>query len=113
MGFTRNNTLIIEDTPSNCSRNYGNAIYINTFDVLSSKLDQDLYRLQRYLKRTVLSSSNVRAFDKRQWLDEILTLEDAEQKAKVKQKSSKAFWMSDTWTHGIKAIAATSIGFTN
>eukprot|EP00210_Caulerpa_lentillifera_P008631 g8234.t1 len=112
-GFTRNNTIIVEDTPSNCSRNYGNAIYINTFDVLSSKPDQNLYRLKKYLTKTILPSSNLRAIDKRLWIHEITALEDTEQKGKVKSKSSKAFWMCDTWAQGIKAITATSMGLTN
>ncbi|EOD37003.1 hypothetical protein EMIHUDRAFT_225968 [Emiliania huxleyi CCMP1516] len=30
-GFTRDRTIIVEDTPSNCKSNYGNAVYVPTF----------------------------------------------------------------------------------
>eukprot|EP00210_Caulerpa_lentillifera_P001319 g1269.t1 len=113
-GFTRQNTLIIEDTPSNCSKNYGNAIYIDTFDILSSKPDQNLFRLMKYLRQTVLPLANVRSLNKMHWIDEIIAGEKAEQETKVKPvKSTKAFWMSDTWNHGLKAITASTIGLTN
>ena len=34
LGFKRSNTIIIEDTPSNCVNNYGNAIYIKSFQCI-------------------------------------------------------------------------------
>lgn len=34
-GWNCNNTLIIEDSPSTCIKNYGNAIYVPSFEVAS------------------------------------------------------------------------------
>ena len=39
VGFTRDATVIVEDTPSNCVRNFGNAIYVPRFDCVSGRKD--------------------------------------------------------------------------
>lgn len=36
LGMGRHNTIIVEDTPSNCDDNYGNAIYVDSFDWLDA-----------------------------------------------------------------------------
>ena len=68
LGFTREQTIIIEDTPSNCSRNYGNALYVHSFRAGNSEKD-DLYAaavLTRYLAHLQRSAPlDVRRIEKR------------------------------------------------
>lgn len=68
MGFNRSNTLIVEDTPENCIYNYGNAIYIRPFDILSgeSRNDQSLLKL-RYFFDELNETEDVRYVEKRDW----------------------------------------------
>lgn len=44
LGFNKYNTIIIEDTPSNCVDNYGNAIYVESFEsfIKLPKIDEAL-----------------------------------------------------------------------
>jgi len=65
LGFNRENTLIIDDTPATCNENYGNAIYIPTFSVWQSK-DNYLQRLCWYLD-SILEYRDVRWIEKRIW----------------------------------------------
>lgn len=66
-GWSSHNTLILEDTPQNCVDNYGNALYIRTFDVMDTrKTDSALLILQAFLDR-LRDVANVRTVEKRQW----------------------------------------------
>jgi hypothetical protein len=70
-GFTRFNTLIVEDTPSNCVRNTGNAIYVPTFtcdDPRATAEDTILRKLCLYLDFLTCTCTNVRSHEKRGWL---------------------------------------------
>jgi len=67
-GLTRFNTIIVDDTPMVCSKNYGNAIYVKTFR--GDKKDDELLKLQRYL--TALPADvNVRSTEKRNWRENL------------------------------------------
>lgn len=63
LGLNRHNTLIIEDTPSTCVKNYGNAIYVDSFK--GDPNDTYLRDLMTYLK--TLKNTNVRRIEKRYW----------------------------------------------
>lgn len=106
-GFTRWNTLIVEDTPGNCVRNYGNAVYVSAFDVVSSQRDEELAHLTTYFQKTLLPSVNVRHIEKRRWLTEILN-EKARQTPE-KNSESVAFWMTDSWKTNLVDMAARSL----
>ncbi|SNW62180.1 NLI interacting factor-like phosphatase [Orpheovirus IHUMI-LCC2] len=67
MGFNKDNTLIIEDTPSNCICNYGNAIYVPEYNIFKNPKDDVLYKLQDYLN-CIMYEPNFRDIDKRNWL---------------------------------------------
>lgn len=107
-GFTRWNTLIVEDTPSNCIRNYGNAVYIPPFDILDTKRDEALHYLKLYLERKILPSTNVRCLEKRNWIHEVMAEEKA-RKSQVKHSDSIAFWMSENWKTNLVDIATRSL----
>lgn len=74
-GFTRDRTIIVEDTPSNCKSNYGNAIYVptfqagdwsdNTLPLLSLHLDE----LDAHVRAQGIS---VRYVEKRWWSTEVV-----------------------------------------
>ena len=68
-GFTHARTLIIDDTPSNCQCNYGNAIYCPPFYWNLSDGDDVLLRLQSYLGSLQADpdAADVRTVDKRGW----------------------------------------------
>lgn len=68
MGFTRQTTLILEDTPENCVDNYGNAIYISSYDITTTKsrFDTSLLKIQG-LFENILPSNDLRIFEKRGW----------------------------------------------
>lgn len=68
MGFTRQTTLIIEDTPENCIDNYGNAVYISPYDITNprSRFDSSLLKIQ-HLFSQILDTADIRAFEKRGW----------------------------------------------
>lgn len=108
-GFTRWNTLIVEDTPGNCVRNYGNAVYVSPFDVVSSHRDEELRHLMTYFQNVLLPTGNVRQIEKRPWLTEILREEKARQKAEAKNSESVAFWMTDSWKTNLVDMAARSL----
>ena len=78
-GFVRQQTLIVEDTRSNCVRNFGNAIYVPSFEVELSRFDDCLPRLARYiLWLQSTTSDRVRAIEKRWWSTMDLEEEDEE-----------------------------------
>ena len=67
-GFTPATTLIVEDTPSNCVSNYGNAIYVRTYCALSSADDSMLPHLTRFLAHLAATApDDVRPPEKRNW----------------------------------------------
>lgn len=66
--WNRKNTLIIEDMVDNCAENYGNAIYLNHFNVENYDLDLTLLYLNNYLTK-MLDVEDFRKIDKRNWLN--------------------------------------------
>ncbi|CAH6418376.1 NLI interacting factor phosphatase [uncultured virus] len=64
LGIKKENTLIIDNTPKVCVKNYGNAIYVQTFRGEDS--DDELLKLMEYLT-AVLYCQNVRKLEKRGW----------------------------------------------
>jgi RNA polymerase II subunit A small phosphatase-like protein len=58
--------LIVEDQPSKCEKNYGNAIYVRPFE--GDLADDELGLLSRYLA-TLANVPNVRTIEKRGWRD--------------------------------------------
>ena len=67
LGLTKSNTIIIEDTPTNCIKNYGNSIYIPSY--AGNKKDEYLLKLIKYIK-WLNSQSNIRFIEKRFWYNE-------------------------------------------
>lgn len=74
LGFTPDDTLIIEDTPLNCKLNYGNAVYVASFSAADTS-DDVLPRLSRYLhmlgEQLVSQGTSVRNVEKRWWLHDV------------------------------------------
>jgi hypothetical protein len=67
LGWNPKNTLILEDTPPNCISNYGNALYIRTYDVTEAhRNDSALLILQAFLDR-IRHVDDVRTIEKRDW----------------------------------------------
>eukprot|EP01116_Phalansterium_solitarium_P023854 TRINITY_DN8550_c0_g1_i2.p1 TRINITY_DN8550_c0_g1~~TRINITY_DN8550_c0_g1_i2.p1 ORF type:complete len:271 (+),score=64.87 TRINITY_DN8550_c0_g1_i2:149-961(+) len=73
-GIEQHNTLILEDTPSNCTHNYGNALYIRSFEPVwpwkchLDATDDQLLRLIAYLSSDVIiRCPNFRSLEKRGW----------------------------------------------
>jgi carboxy-terminal domain RNA polymerase II polypeptide A small phosphatase len=64
-GWNKNNTLIIEDSPSTCIKNYGNAIYVPSY--VYGRNDDVLFKLIDYVQELNLKG-NVRGTEKRYWL---------------------------------------------
>lgn len=96
-GYRRNNTIIVEDTPSNCVRNRGNGIFVSPFDILkSSTPDRELPMLQKYLETFVLGKDDVRGIYKMSWLASVRQLEKKEEVAKssVGNTRKTCFWMT-------------------
>lgn len=63
-GYDLDRVLIVEDSPRNCARNYGNAIYVNKF--LGVPNDNELLPLASYLEQ-LASQPNFRRIEKRDW----------------------------------------------
>lgn len=97
MGFEKYNTIIVEDTPENCIRNFGNAIYISTFDVVKKSWDSELHLLKLYLEQKVLKCDNVRHVEKRTWKKEATELEAKRKLQQCQHKASTCFWMQEKW----------------
>lgn len=63
-GFDLRRVLIVEDSPENVTRNYGNAVYVRAFE--GDLNDDELLKLSEYL--ALLSSEpDFRAVEKRGW----------------------------------------------
>lgn len=65
-GFNLDRVLIVDDTPQNVERNYGNAVYVKPF--FGDPSDDELRRLSRYLK-SLRECLNFRKIEKRRWKD--------------------------------------------
>lgn len=63
-GYSLNDVLIIDDTPSNLERNYGNHIRVTPF--FGDPSDRELEGLRRYLL-DLKDKPNVRSVEKRFW----------------------------------------------
>jgi carboxy-terminal domain RNA polymerase II polypeptide A small phosphatase len=63
-GFDLSRVLIVEDTPANVRRNYGNAAYVSPFT--GDTQDDELVLLGRYLA-SMRAVENVRTLEKRDW----------------------------------------------
>lgn len=72
MGAKKNNTIIIEDTPDTCRKNYGNAVYVTPYEGQAS--DGTLVWLGIYLARYVLPALDVRRIDKTWWIDNVVRM---------------------------------------
>jgi len=67
LGFDRHRTVIVEDTPAGCMQNFGNAIFVPTYQVASAwscesgqALESTLEKLIPYLQAEVLQNPDVR-----------------------------------------------------
>jgi len=67
LGFSRQQTIILEDTPKGCARNYSNAIFVPTFDVsrswnreLGSAQDTTFESLIPFFETVILPIADVR-----------------------------------------------------
>lgn len=107
----------MEDTPSNCARNYGNGIFVSSFDVVRANVvDKELPKLQLYLQHYILRQKNVRDVDKRDWRSLAAQIEEREKshcKNKIEAKK-KCFWMYENWFEAVNpASSHTLIGNTH
>ncbi|MBS1992655.1 MAG: HAD family hydrolase [Cyanobacteria bacterium SZAS LIN-3] len=64
LGFDKNRTLIVEDSPEKCILNYGNAVYIKEF--VGDQGDEELLHLAAYLE-TLVHEPSFRKVEKRHW----------------------------------------------
>ena len=63
-GFDLRRMLIVEDTPQNVQRHYGNAIYVSSYS--GNRNDEELLLLEEFLA-SIHSVANVRELEKRGW----------------------------------------------
>ncbi|HEY9786039.1 MAG TPA: HAD family hydrolase [Candidatus Obscuribacterales bacterium] len=63
-GYKLSRVLIVEDTPANVARNYGNAIYVKPFE--GDQADDELLHLCRYL-RSIADCPDFLRLEKRNW----------------------------------------------
>ena len=69
VGWSKFRTLIIEDTPTNCVDNYGNAVYVPTYDVSRGGASSDrVLRQLTFFLDWLGTQPNVRHIEKRGWL---------------------------------------------
>lgn len=64
LGYDARRILVVDDSPSKTSRNFGNAIYVKAFEGEAD--DCELLRLQMYLE-TVRDAEDYRTMEKRGW----------------------------------------------
>jgi RNA polymerase II subunit A small phosphatase-like protein len=64
MGWRLERTLIVDDTPEKCVRNYGNAVHPRPYT--GDETDSELMLLASYLS-TLKNEPNVRRIEKRRW----------------------------------------------
>ena len=70
--FSKSSTIIVDDRPENCVRNFGNAVYIPAFDLKAygfSPIQNDDYllRLCFFISCALPPGTNVRYVEKRGW----------------------------------------------
>jgi RNA polymerase II subunit A small phosphatase-like protein len=63
-GYDLNQTIMVDNTPSKLTRNYGNLVRLNDF--VGNRNDRELKRLRIYLDDLV-QVPNVRTVEKRGW----------------------------------------------
>lgn len=68
LGFALEKMLIVDNTPSKVSQNYGNAIYPTDFE--GAENDDELLHLTQYLK-LLTNVDNVRGIEKRGWKEKV------------------------------------------
>ncbi len=66
-GITQDNLLIVDDTPSTYSENYGNAIPIEPFVADNYLGDKELMKLIFFMKDLKKETKSVRKIEKRFW----------------------------------------------
>jgi TFIIF-interacting CTD phosphatase-like protein len=64
LGYDLSRTLIVDDTPQKVERNYGNAIYVRSFE--GDPADEELRALAPYLN-TLTTYTEFRTLEKRNW----------------------------------------------
>ncbi|MGF1486145.1 MAG: NIF family HAD-type phosphatase [Prochloraceae cyanobacterium] len=67
-GYSLEKVLIIDDSPENFEKNYGNGIQVKRY--FGEKEDNELILLLKYLKQ-IATVENVRTIDKRGWRDRV------------------------------------------
>ncbi|CAD7697031.1 unnamed protein product [Ostreobium quekettii] len=118
-GFRKENTIIVEDTPGNCRRNYGNAIYVSTYDVVRRAHDRELPLLQRYLEKVILGCQDVRPLEKRTWRVQAVGLQKSKEVKKRQRDApetltrrpssdSPCFWALENWQKCVNLIDASA-----
>jgi carboxy-terminal domain RNA polymerase II polypeptide A small phosphatase len=75
-GFSLQRTLLVEDTPTNCSRQYGNAVYVKPYE--GDAEDDELLKLAEYLRK-LHKEPNFRAVEKRSWRSQATCVASIEQ----------------------------------
>lgn len=68
---TKYNTIIVDDIPINAIENYGNAIYVHSWD-RADECDMELFLLKTYLELLLIyhqAGMNIRHVEKRNWRD--------------------------------------------
>ena len=63
-GYDLNRVLVVDDTPQKLERNYGNAVYVRSFE--GNPSDNELQQLAPYLL-SLADCANVRTIEKRAW----------------------------------------------
>lgn len=87
-GVGKHNTLIVEDTRENCSKNFGNAIYVSAFSRWLSKHDNILKHLTRYI-RCLAKKPTVRTTEKRGWYKQMLSNGAESEENEVEEKGEE------------------------
>ncbi|RCS54014.1 phosphoprotein phosphatase [Bremerella cremea] len=67
-GFNLDRVLIVDDTPRKVERNFGNAVYVNSF--FGDRNDDELVKLAAYLT-SLRRHSNFRNIEKRRWQNQV------------------------------------------
>ena len=64
LGYDLNRMLMVDDTPSKLQRNYGNAVYVSSFE--GDPADRELLSLAPYLL-SLVDCDDFRTIEKRGW----------------------------------------------
>ena len=68
LGYNLNRMLMVDDTPSKLERNYGNAVYVSSFE--GDPVDQELKQLGPYLM-SLVDVQDFRTIEKRGWRSKV------------------------------------------